>query len=378
MAVRSGSTTCFARIALLTAWVIATPALAISEPPPAAERPAAPVVEKAAPPAYADATALLTQLEAGDQGLTALQAEILLHRSFALEGDEQTRWGMLYFRQIENPENPLGRALRQFAVRFDKVMIDRRLEDKEQRFIFDGVWLAEINPEEKRFNKRQVVAHGENFDPLKIGEGPLPIPIGQKKEDILSRFVAELRPVTEGIDDGTDRKQADAWRKFVSGSVQLKLTPKAAGEDEDFTEIRLWYKPALKQEGIEDGRLMPRMSRTVNRAGDVTTVQLVGIAINFPIDGGFFNAEAPKERGWDIVIAPLNRPAPPPPELKAETKVLPAEDGKKTPPPVSPESQKDRKGPAVAPAPATSPAEGTSGQPGSKSPAEKPDQNPRE
>jgi len=41
------------------------------------------------------------------------------------------------------------------------------------------------------FQKRQVVAPGESFDPLSI-DGPFPLPLGQKRETVLARFDVKL------------------------------------------------------------------------------------------------------------------------------------------------------------------------------------------
>lgn len=299
---------------------------ACGEPPsaPPAAAPAATASE------IASAEELLTRLENADKGLSSMQAAIVMHRTFVLEGDEQTRWGMLYFRQLAAEG---ADAKKQFAVRFDQRRVGQRVEAKEQRFIFDGEWLAEINPDEKRFSKRQLVAPGERFDPLRVGEGPLPVPIGQKKADILARFKAELVADVEGISDGDNPKQGEQWRKFVGGSYQLRLTPLHDDENEDFTEIRLWYKPAQKQEGIEDGRLLPRMARTINHAGDVSTVQLVDVHLNGTIGDEFFSTVSPAERGergWDINVIPFRKPAPPaapPAEPPAEQEAPGAEAG---------------------------------------------------
>lgn len=288
-------------------------ALAQTSTGPAATPPAASPANL--PGELTTADQVLTKLETADQGLTSLQAEIMLHRTFVLEGDEQTRWGMLYFRQQPALQSGSTDLIKQFCVRFDQRKIGQRVEEKEQRFVFDGEWLTESNPAEKTFSKRQLVGPGEHLDPLRVGQGPIPLPIGQKKADILERFNVELVPAADGIVDGDDAKQAEQWRKFVQGSYQLKLIPKAAGGDEDFTEIRLWYKPAAKQEGIEDGRLLPRMARTTNHAGDVTNVQLVGVKINFDLASDFFDTRTPDqrgERGWDINVIPFRKVQPVP------------------------------------------------------------------
>ncbi len=344
------------RLAAVLAQTLLGPALVITAGAAcsAQEQPAPPAANPVPAPADVDPAAddILTRLEVADRGLTAMQAEILLHRSFAIEGDDQTRWGMLYFRQADNPESS-ARPLRQFCVRFDQLQIDQRVEEKEQKFIFDGAWLAEVNPAEKHFSRKQIVAPGEDFDPLRVGEGPLPIPIGQRKADILARFTVQVVPEADGIEDGENPKQAAQWRKFVAGSTQLKLTPRGAAGDEDFTQIRLWYKPVQNQEGVENGRLVPRMSRTVNHAGDVTTVQLVDIHINPKIEAERFNTDPPAERGWDIVQAPFQRRSTAPPEapkLKQEVQVLPADKPQAPAAPTAP-----GKSPELKPPPAPGP-----------------------
>jgi hypothetical protein len=283
--------------------------------PSPARQPAA-TASTPAPTEFKTADELLSALESADKGLKSLQADILLHRTFVLEGDEQQRWGKLYFRQIAQENASLDDLpLRQFSVRFDTRRVGDRLEEKEQKFVFDGVWLAELNPDEKRFSRRELVPPGESFDPLRIGEGPLPIPIGQKKDDILTRFAAELVAPDAGIEDGDNPRQATEWRKFVAGTYQLRLIPKVTSSDDAFTEIRLWYKPAAKVEGSEDGRLIPRMARTINHAGDVTTVQLVNVKTNFEIGPEYFSTDPPLEGGWDTTTIPYRKPSAQSPDL---------------------------------------------------------------
>ncbi|MCG3121705.1 MAG: hypothetical protein GIKADHBN_00075 [Phycisphaerales bacterium] len=291
---------CYAASALILAAVSSAHAQPADPPRKADPAPAAAAPQ---PCSVQSAEQLLEELEQADKGLKGMQAEILLHRSFVLEQDRQTRQGMLYFRQLEgSADRP---ATRQFHVRFDVQITGSRQErDKEQKFIFDGQWLAEINPGEKRFDRRQLVAPGENFDPLKVGEGPLPIPIGQKKEDILARFDVELVDAADGLTDENARQQ-QAWRKFVAGTCQLRLVPKADAEDVDFTEIRLWYRKDAADSGA--GRWLPRMSRTVNHAGDVTIVQLVNVQFTDTIEDQYFDTAFPDLRGWDFSEVPLRR-----------------------------------------------------------------------
>lgn len=241
---------------------------------------------------FADAAALLTALETADKGMKSLAADILYDRLFELEGDRQTRKGTLMFRNSATGTD--GKALpRAFAIRFDWMQAGERLEKRANWYVFDGQWLLESWPDEKRFKRRQLVAPGETYDPLKIGEGPLPIPIGQKKDDILARYTAELLDAASGVED-------DMQKQLVANGWQLKLIPKN-GESDEFREVRLWYRPDA------GGRLLPRMARTVVRSGDISTVVLTGVKLDADIPEGVLDTAPPK--GFDGEVEEFRRPA---------------------------------------------------------------------
>jgi outer membrane lipoprotein-sorting protein len=146
--------------------------------------------------------------------------------------------------------------------------------------------------------KREVVPAGRAFDPLKIGEGPFPVPIGQKRDDILKRFVAELLPAEDGI-VGNVPSDTQKLKDFVTKAkaYQLKLTPKP-GQDQDFKEVRLWYAPQEKT-----GILLPVMARTVNQQDDVSVVELVDVKLNGEPPAEVFDAQAPD--GWAVTVEEL-------------------------------------------------------------------------
>ena len=61
----------------------------------------------------------------------------------------------------------------------------------------------------KRHNVRQMVryevaAEGEEAKSLTLGEGPLPLPFGQKAKDVLERFEVSTRATTTAEPKGTD------------------------------------------------------------------------------------------------------------------------------------------------------------------------------
>lgn len=248
---------------------------------------------------FSSADELLTSLETADENLRALQAKISYTRDFAIAGDTQVRMGNLWFEDVGKSGNAARK--RRFAIQFDKLIFSDRIDNKKQIYNFDGEWLVERFDDEKRMVKRQVVRPGESFDPLKIGEGPLPIPIGQKKADILARYDATLLPP----DDGFEEMPAERMKELTALSkdcVQLMLTPRS--ERDDFKEIRLWYR-AEPNPGGKPGRLLPRIAKTVNRADDISVVVLLDVRTNDKVkfDPKVFDTTTPAD-GWDVIVQP--------------------------------------------------------------------------
>lgn len=253
---------------------------------------------------FTTADQLLTALETADQDLKNLTAALQYTKDFAIAGDTQVRQGTLWFEDISAANAKPGTPRkRRFAILFKNVQVGTRLDEKEQMYNFDGEWLVERFPSEKRMVKRQVVPPGESFDPLKIGEGPLPIPIGQRKDDILARYDATLLPPNDGFDE-LPIERMKKTEDFVKGTVQLLLVPRADQTD-DFKEIRLWYLASKNADGTP-GKLLPRMARTVNRAEDMSTVQLLNVKKNdsTPINATVFDTKTP-DSGWEVTVMPF-------------------------------------------------------------------------
>jgi hypothetical protein len=308
---------------------------------------------------FQTADELLTALETADATLRTLTADLTYDRTFALQGDRQVRRGRLYFVSKPTIEQVVpARRERKFAIEFNELYVGTRQEKETKFYIFDGIWLVEKLPEQKVFVKRQIVPAGQPFDALKIGEGPLPIPIGQRKSEILSRFNAELLPAESGL-------EAQDQIRFVKDTQQLRLTPRPELErDSEFLEIRLWYKYDA------DGALLPRMARTVNQATDESVVQLLKVKVNgvgdIPVN--LFDTQTPPD-GWDVKVQEW-RDGPENVEFVNGPQVLPAEGdgGAKA-------AAKDQaKEPARTPKPGTTSPAGAN--PGAK-PAEQPKEAPK-
>jgi hypothetical protein len=305
--------------------LFSTLAFLLSQPAAAPSQPAAAAEPKASDPRpvgeFKDAADLLGALEKADEGLDQFRAQIRYDRVLDLEGESQLRMGELFFDRVKGPT---GKPVRRFAVRFDSFQVGTA-ERKEQRFhVFDGTWYADKMPDEKKINRKEVVGPGQSFDPMKLGEGPMPIPIGQKKDDILARYDAQLLPASDGLSAADETLNA-----FLAGTVQVRLVPKAgaAPGGDAFEEIRLWYR-GKRPEQMTPGdkpsdRLLPRAARTVSVNKDISIVQLINIAVNPDpkIDASIMDTSAPA--GWEVTEAKLPVAAPevaPTPTKPAETK----------------------------------------------------------
>lgn len=304
-------------------------------PPPQQAPSAEPIATPTPKPVgdFKDAADLLGSLERADEGLDRFRANIRYDRVLDLEGESQLRLGELFFDRIKATS---GKPVRRFAVRFDVFQVGTAKRDEQRLHVFDGTWYADKMPGEKKINRKEVVGPGQSFDPMKLGEGPMPIPIGQKKDDILARYTAQLLPADDGL------SAADATLKsFLEGCVQVRLVPKAgaAPGGDAFEEIRLWYRGTRPEKmTAKDNpadRLLPRAARTVSVNKDVSIVQLIGITVNegATIDPSIMDTTAPQ--GWEVTEARLPVAAPEAkPEVKSESPApapAPAEEKKDVP-----------------------------------------------
>lgn len=259
--------------------------------PDVAEAPACPpAVEPAAE--VSDVGGLLAALESADRGIETLQGMLIYDRVFKLEGDQHIRTGTLAFESKAAEAG--GAPQRRFDVRFDTLQIGSTVRDEDMQLIFDGRWLIEKDPENRQIIKREIAPPGAGFDPMRLGESPVPLPIGQKKADIEANFEAEMLGAAEGLDPEFEQVYIDHVRSGA-GSYQLRLTPReGTSAAESFREIRLWYAK---------GTMHPRLAKTMNRKGDVAFVQLAGVRVNEPLAGGAFEVPTGSDgEEWPVNI----------------------------------------------------------------------------
>lgn len=237
---------------------------------------------------------LLTRLETAGDALRTLESELThINKKSDLEGNLQTlKRGRLYFRAEPGTESAAA-PRKVFQIDFREVEFDNKRLPEDQSFIFDGRWLVEKQSKNKQMFKYEVVPPGQTTDPLAVGEGPFPVPIGQKRDRILERFLATVVPSEEGFPQTLDASgKPFPLPEWVKSSVQLKLVPRTdAREARDFQEVRIWYDKA---------DLLPRMAKTLKIDDSSDEVLLRAIKVNQALPEGVFVTDAPT--GWNVQV----------------------------------------------------------------------------
>ena len=228
----------------------------------------------------------------------AATAEAWLDRAARRIADLETiRCDLVYVRIegvgfIDSQETRKGKLIylpgppTHFAVQFDRLIVDQRVQKLSQWYIFDGKWIVDRNDTEKIFIKRQFVpsdAEPGKTNPLALEGGPFKVPFTAKKEQLLKRLTVELMP-----DDAKD----------PPNTVHLRFKPKPA-QRMDITQIDVWYDRAL---------LVPVRAETLDDGPNLEIVTLEAIQLDEPVDTEVFDVSAPpKGEGWTVEIKPYEQ-----------------------------------------------------------------------
>jgi hypothetical protein len=194
-------------------------------PPAAKSKPVAPA--PAAPPAGSALSAessvdqILDALDARGRDLKSFTADVSLTEGDAALANEVTRRGKVVFQGRDGKPR--------LRVTFNERDTGQRVFAEKVEYLLEDGWLTDRNYEKKVEVRRQVLKPGEKLDLLKLGEGPFPLPIGQKKEAVHEQF---------------DVKKIPPSKEDPAGSVHVELTPKAGTQlARRFDVIDVWVDP---------------------------------------------------------------------------------------------------------------------------------------
>jgi len=176
------------------------------------------------PPAPADNGAgidpVLIQLEQTGQGLKEFSAKIKLTESDNSLGTDSVRVGTVQFQKKAD-----GSA--RIHVLFNmRIAGNRGFPNDKVEYLLDGPWLIDRNYQTQNEVKRQVLKSGQKMDLFKLGEGPFPLPIGQKPEDVHQLF--DVKMIGPSKDD-------------PANAVHLQLIPKPGTDlSRKFHSLDVW------------------------------------------------------------------------------------------------------------------------------------------
>jgi hypothetical protein len=205
--------------------------------------------------------AMLSALEKAGDAIRSLRANVIYDRVDAVSENRERRTGQIVLTQ--DSQQLKSRTL---AIMFDQFIdASGHASPQTQRFVFHGGWLFEFDDARHQLIARELVAPGEQLDPLRIGEGPVPIPIGQKKDEVLRRFEVQMAPLPE-----------QPLLKRLVNIQGLVMRPKLnAGVDPDLAEIYVWY---------DLGTLMPVAVAATTKGGDQKILLLTKLELNKELD----------------------------------------------------------------------------------------------
>ncbi|MFM1822495.1 MAG: hypothetical protein RI967_761 [Planctomycetota bacterium] len=269
--------------------LLASPARAIAaEPPRTGDATPAPTVADA--PAANDAAAerrarverFLDELERSGTTIETLSGGLSLEKHDAFVEETERRFGRIVVDRKA--------GARRFAILFDEfVDATGRSSRAVDHWIFADGWLVEQDHANRSFTKRQIVAPGQSLDPLALGEGPIPIPIGQRKSEVLARFE---------VDEG-ELPQDVAMLGSLRDVAALRLVPKdGTTMAKETASIDLYYdRTTLAPVGVV----------IRERNGNRTAARISQPVVNGAVkdeDRALLEIPSPDPREWAIDIRP--------------------------------------------------------------------------
>jgi len=217
---------------------------------------------------------ILDALDARGENLQDFSAKVILTDTDDSSGDSTVNTGSVVL-QRKGPDDA------RIRVAFTKRQVGDKIFHADHQYTLDNGILDDRDYLKKHENRTQVLKPGQKLDLFKLGEGPFPLPLGQKKEDVLKLFdVAKIDPAKDD----------------PPGTVHVRLTPKDGTQFASrFKTIDVW---------VDTVTAMPRRIQTddINQTTTRTT-DLSDVKINAGATDKDF-AQPPVPPDWDVVEGP--------------------------------------------------------------------------
>lgn len=192
---------------------------------------------------------ILDAAEVAGARLDAMACTVIIEKRDALTDDVERRRGRLVLQGSAGPTRRIALRIDQFIDGSGRASEDRRL------FLYRDGWLIERDEARRQQIERQVVAEGASMDPLQPGEGPLALPVGARRSEVLANYTVTATTLPE----------SPLWKDLPACDV-LRLVPRpqtpAARDSKQL--IVAWDRAtalpiAVVRESIEGDRTLARL-----------------------------------------------------------------------------------------------------------------------
>ncbi len=211
---------------------------------------------------------ILKALQRRGKTLRNFQAHLVVQVHHLRTDEKDMNIGHIWYQQKN--------ATTRFDIRFNMLVVDGAIAKRhaDHDIVFDGRWLIDRNGSAKIFRKIEIAPPGRKFNPLRLGQGPIPIPIGQKPSDVEREFHVQLLKN----------------KKMPPHTVGLKLIPRDKSAF-TFVEVDFWINTHVW--------LPVKIIRT-DPDGTPTTAILSKIVLNKSMRHDFHLS--PPGQGWTVVV----------------------------------------------------------------------------
>lgn len=231
--------------------------------------------------------ALLDRLEVRGRTMRDFSASVVVEQFDALTEEREVRRARVVMTGGEGKKKVIGITVDEVIDASGRGAIDGR------RFILEDGWLIELDAARKQVVKRQLVRAGESFDPLRLGEGPFIVPLGQPRAAVEREFIASVASLPEHSFFKSLRSASDGLRA-------LHLVPREGTEAH-----RSMRSVTLVFDGVT---LAPRGVEVIKPNGDTERVLLRESVIDGGIDAKQTEViTLPDMTGWRVDERPLAR-----------------------------------------------------------------------
>ena len=136
-----------------------------------------------------EAIPVLDAIEAQSISLREFASRIRMDNYDDLADETERRFGRVWLASSKAGDA----SDRVAAVVFERtVESGGRVRERVEHFVYRDCILSDYDHEARRLVRRRICEPGDRQDPLRLGEGPIPIPIGQRKADILKAFEVSI------------------------------------------------------------------------------------------------------------------------------------------------------------------------------------------